>query len=69
MRRAMLLLAALTGMSGCVWATEPASDAGICLGLRPSVAQLRAGLTAHPETPDAVGEPAADVVIGFEGAC
>lgn len=69
MRRAMLLLAALIGVSACGWATKPASDAGMCIGLRPAVAQLRAGLAANPETPDAVGEPAADLVIGFEAVC
>lgn len=62
----MLLLAVGLGTSGCV---NPASDAGLCLGLRGDMAALRRALTDHPETPDPVGEAGADVVIGFEGAC
>lgn len=41
----------------------------MCTPLRPYVVQLRASLEAHPETPDAVGEAGADVVIGFESGC
>ena len=31
--------------------------------------ELRAGLEGHPETPDAVGEPATDAVLGHEAGC
>lgn len=49
-------------------ATAP-TDAVPCLVLRPVVADLRAGLSAHPETPVAVAEPAVDAVLGTEAVC
>ena len=55
----------LLGLSACA----PVSDSAICAGLGRPIADLRAGLERHPETPQAVGEPATDVVLGFEGAC
>lgn len=66
MRKRLLLLAVLAGTTGC---TQPASDAGLCLGLRADVAALRRALEAAPQTPAPVGEAGADVVIGFEGGC
>lgn len=62
----MLPLVALLGATGCV---TPATDAGLCLGLKADVADLRRALESHPETPDPVGEAGAEVVIGFEGGC
>jgi len=40
-----------------------------CLVLAPVAAELRAGLEGHPETPNAVAEPAVDAVIGTEAVC
>lgn len=58
---------ALAGTTGCL--KMPPSEAGVCEGLSVAVAGLENGLLAHPETPDAVGEPGADVVIGYRAAC
>ena len=66
MLRTALALVALIGLTGCV---KPATDAGLCLAQRGDMARLAAGLRAHPETPDAVGEPATDLVVGYRGAC
>jgi hypothetical protein len=49
--------------------TTGTSDSGICAGLERSVRDLETALLAHPETPEAVGEAGADVVIGFDGGC
>ena len=55
------------GLSGC---EIPVSDAALCgETMTDRVAALRAGLEAHPETADAVGDPAVDVVIGHEAGC
>lgn len=60
----LLTLAALLGATGCVTTTticgtevEAASDL------------LNAALVANPQTPDAVGEPAVDIIIGIDAAC
>jgi hypothetical protein len=63
--RLIILMAAL-GLTGCAM---PVTERGICIGLGPHVAELRSGLEAHPETPEAVGEAGTTVVLGFEGAC
>jgi hypothetical protein len=63
---ALMTMIAL-GMSGC-GTTIPSGDA-VCDGLRPSIDALHTGLLAHPETHDDVGEPGADVVIGFDAGC
>lgn len=60
------MLAAI-GVSAC--AGPSTTDPGLCLGQRADVARLRAALEAHADTPDAVGEAATDVVIGFEAGC
>lgn len=72
MQRSLLLLVALLGTTACVIPgldERPPTDAGVCIALAGDVAALRRGLEAHPETPDAVGEAGADVVIGFEAGC
>ena len=64
----MRSIAALTliGLTGC----NAATDAALCgPDLASQVASLRSGLEAHPETPDAVGEPATSVVLGYEAGC
>ena len=60
----ILAALALTGMSGCV---SPTSGSGLCAAL--PVEALASALLAHPETPDAVGEAGADVVIGYRAGC
>lgn len=63
--RSILVLTFL-GLSGCT----ATSDAAFCAATYSRViADLRAGLEAHPETPDAVGEPATDAVLGHEAGC
>lgn len=57
---------AMAGMTGCV---SPTTDAGLCIATKPDVAALRRALMDHPETPVAVGEAGADLVIGLEAAC
>ena len=66
MRLTIAALAVVTGMGAC---SAPAVDSGLCRGLARPVADLRAALEAHPETPVAVGEAGADVVIGVEAGC
>ena len=61
------MLMALIGVSAC--AGQSATDAGVCIGQRADIAKLRAALEAYEETPDAVGDAAVDVVIGFEAGC
>ena len=64
----MRLIIALTliGLSGCAGV----SDAAFCgEKYTRSIQGLRAGLEQHPETPDAGGEPGADVVLGHEAGC
>lgn len=67
MRKIVLAMLAAIGVSAC--AGPSATDPGLCLGQRADVARLRAALEAHADTPDAVGEAATDVVIGFEAGC
>ena len=64
--RQLAILAAAIGLTGCA---VPVSDSAICAGLGNHVSDLRRGLEGHPETPDAVGEPATNVVLGFEAGC
>ncbi len=66
MRKIALAMVAVLGLTACV---KPSTNAGLCLAQRDDMAALRVGLRAHPETPDAVGEPATDLVIGYAGAC
>ena len=60
------VLMAAFGLTGCV---KPAIEPGLCAGLRRPVAELRAGLERHSETPEEVGEPGTDVVLEFEAGC
>lgn len=62
MRLKGLTLAVLLGLTGC---TQPIP----CSAIAPKVAEVRAGLVAHPETPTSVGEPTTDLVIGLEAIC
>ena len=61
----LILTITLIGATGC----SVSVDALCTSGLPDDAARLRAGMEAHPETPDAVGEPATDIVLGVEGAC
>lgn len=66
----MKLFSALMIVLGATGCLAPANDAAFC---RPfyagKVADLRGALIANPQTPDAVGEAATDVVIGHEAGC
>ena len=63
----LFVLMAVLGLSACA---TPVSTSGLCAGLTPPVAALRAALTAYADqTPDPVGEAGTDVVLGFEGGC
>lgn len=55
-------------MSGCLGSNVPVTN-GVCDGLRPSVSNFEAALSAHPETPDAVGEAGVDIIVGFDAGC
>lgn len=61
-----LLIVIALGTTGCV---RPVSDSAVCAGLAVPVSDLRRGLEAHPDTPQAVGEAGTDVVLGFEAGC
>ncbi|UFS67763.1 hypothetical protein LO749_16865 [Paracoccus denitrificans] len=67
MRKIVLAMLVAIGVSAC--AGPSATDAGLCLAQRADVARLMAALEAHSDTPDAVGDAATDVVIGFESGC
>lgn len=56
------------GLSAC---SAPTSDAAFCTSpeFKGAVGDLREGLEAHPETPQAVGEAGTDVVLGYEAGC
>lgn len=62
-----ILVLTFIGVSAC---TAPTSDAAFCApDFTGKIADLRAGLEDHPNTPDPVGEPATDVVRGHEAGC
>ena len=61
-----MLIPIVLGVSGCLGSV---SDSALCAGLDRPVSDLRLGLEAHPETPQAVGEAGTDVVLGFEAGC
>lgn len=55
------------GFTGCM---APAPDEAFCGPVFADlIAQQRAALEAHPETPQAVGEAGTDVVLGHEAGC
>lgn len=62
----LALLMAACGLTACA---PRVSDSALCAGLNRPVIELRTGLEAHPETPQAVGEAGTDVVLGFEAGC
>lgn len=62
-----IAILAVTPLAGC-FPTAPI-NAVPCLSLTPRTDALRAGLRAHPNTPEAVGGPAADLVLGVEAVC
>lgn len=62
----LLIILSVIGLTGCA---ERATTSGLCIGLRPSVADLRSALLDNPQTPEAVGEAGTDVVIGFNAGC
>ena len=60
-------LMALVGLTAC--APVPPTDAVPCIALTPRTDALRAGLLKHPETAEAVGGPAVDVILGTDAVC
>jgi hypothetical protein len=56
----MLAPLALIGATACA---APTTDSAICMATRNDTPALFEALKAHPETPDAVGEPATSIVI------
>jgi hypothetical protein len=63
----LILVLIFTGLSGCF---APTSDAAFCQPrFTQAVTELKEGLLAYPETPDAVGEPATDIVRGHKAGC
>lgn len=61
-----IIALAVIGLSGCA----ATSDAAFCgPDFTQAVQGLRAGLEQYPDTPDAVGEPGTDVVLGHEAGC
>ena len=66
--RCAVLMALATGMTACS-VTAPVSDSALCSRLAGPLAKLSDGLASHPETPDAVGEAATDVVIVGQSGC
>ena len=63
----LLIVLACIGLAGC---SATATDEAMCGALKAPVASLRAGLEANLQnTPDAVGEPATDVVVITEAGC
>lgn len=65
MKPILISLIAL-GTTGCV---ASVSDSAICAGQNRPIAALRAAMTAHPETPEAVGEAGTRVVLRHEAGC
>ena len=56
----------MTGLIGCV--PLPQTSA-VCDSLANPVQALVSGLVAHPETADAVGEPAVDIIVIHGAGC
>jgi len=65
--KALLILTAVLGLGAC--SPMPPANGVPCLSLTPRTDALRAGLRAHPNTPEGVGGPAADLVLGVEAVC
>jgi len=65
--RLLLILTTAIGLTGCA-VTAPV-EAVPCIALKPRTDALRSALVRHPQTPDEVGQRAADVVLGTERVC
>lgn len=57
-----LALTSILGAGGCFASTTP-SETALCREVIASRDALNDGLVAHPETPEAVGRPAVDVLF------
>ena len=53
------------GLSGC---SDLANRDAVLDGFAVPMADLQRGLLAHPETPEAVGEPATDLIVLYRAA-
>jgi len=67
--KALALMLAAAGLSGCLRSVSPSSDGVPCVALKPRTDALRGALMAHPETPEAVGQVATDIVLGTDAVC
>ncbi|QQA43967.1 hypothetical protein [Pelagovum pacificum] len=69
--RATLALVIFLGTTGCSApiGSLAVSQAEVCDELERPIAELRRGLTAHPETHDDVGGPGVEVIITAEAGC
>lgn len=66
--RLMMLLVLGAGLTACSPTPTP-TKAVPCVVLEPRTTALRAGLRDHPETPDVIGIPAAQIILGTERVC
>ena len=48
---------------------NPPQTSAVCDSLANPVQALVSGLVAHPETPDAVGNPAVDIIVIHGAGC
>ena len=62
----MIALISLIGLSGCA---ALVSTEAICARTANSAENLRVGLIQNPQTPDAVGRPAVDILITLKAGC
>lgn len=65
--RVLAILTAAIGLTACE--VPPPTKAVPCIVLTPRTDALRRGLLLHPETPEAIGDPAADLILGTEKVC
>jgi len=65
--KVLLILTTAIGLTGCA-VTAPI-EAVPCIVLKPRTDTLRSALVRHPQTPDEVGQRAADVVLGTDAVC
>jgi hypothetical protein len=68
MKPLMILTLATVGLTGC-FRPAPPIKAVPCIALTPRTDAARVALRAHPETPKAVGETTAAIILGTEAVC
>ena len=65
--KALPILMIALGLTAC--AVPAPTKAVPCIALTPRTDALRSALVRHPQTPEEVGQRAADVVLGTEAVC